>query len=184
MDIGDLEHRPRRSTARFFCAALLALVPVFAIADGLNTSAEYIVGFARYVRWDNEGKIDAWRICIVGDVPATQDAAYANEVVRGKPFAVRRVAAKDAITECHIVDLTTANATDAATVLQQTRHLPILTVGNGSELCRQGGIICLHPHNADQKFEINLSTVRDSGLTVSARLLTLGASHSNAGNGP
>lgn len=158
--------------------AVLVCAPCACLPDGLGTSAEYIVGFVRYVHWDGEDGAEAWHICIVGNVPVEQDRVYADEIVRGKRFVVRRVAADDALANCHVLDLTAVDATTSTTMLLRTRHLPILSVGSGSEFCSEGGQMCLHMTDRSQKFEINLSAVKESGLNVSARLLMLGAGHS------
>ncbi len=148
--------------------------------DGLNSSAEYIAGFVRYVHWQDEERLDTWNVCIVGDLPVEQDRAYADRIVRGKPFKVKRIDADATLNDCQVLDLTAA-ATDTATrLLTRARHLPILAVGSGASFCTAGGQICLHLASrapADrQKFEVNISAMRDAALGVSARLLTLGSS--------
>ena len=166
-------------------AAWLICAPIGACAqkqDGLPTSAEYIAGFVRYVRWQNEDRLSEWTVCVVGDLPAAQDLAYADRRVRDKPFKVRRIAEDAPLDECEVLDLTAMNAPAATKLLERVRHRPILAVGSGSSFCSSGGQICLHlaeQRNADrQKFEVNISAVREASLSVSARLLTLGTTRS------
>ena len=147
-------------------------------ADGLSTSAEYIVGFVRYIHWKTEDSADTWRICIVGAIPTEQDRAYSGEIVRGKRFVLRRIAATDAIDGCHVLDMTATDAATSQALLARLRHSPVLSVGSGSEFCSDGGQLCLHLQDKDQKFEVNLSAVRDAGLSVSSRLLMIGSGHS------
>lgn len=177
---------PRPHRIRFAGrVAILLLLPWMALAvepppGGLRNAAEYIVGFVRYVYWRDEGRIDAWTVCIVGDAPVTEDRVYADHQVRGKAFQVKRIAKDAALSECRILDLTALATTDATSVLERTRHQPILAVGTGTPFCTAGGQICLRmdrdPIAGRQAFEVNVSAMREASLDVSARLLTLGSS--------
>lgn len=153
--------------------------------DGLNSSAEYIAGFVRYVHWQDEEHLEAWNVCIVGNLPFEQDNAYADRLVRGKSFKVRRIDAEATLSDCQVLDLTAADADTAARLLARVRRLPILAVGSGASFCSAGGQICLnlarHSPADRQKFEVNISAMREAALGVSARLLTLGSSRT-AGN--
>ncbi|MGH8123276.1 MAG: YfiR family protein [Rudaea sp.] len=147
----------------------------------MTTSAEYIVGFVRYVHWNRENDIAAWQICVAAGVTPRSDRTYAGQMVRGKRFAVRRVAARDdEVSTCHVLDLTGTDAVSTAALLRKSRRLPILTVGNGTNFCDLGGVLCLRLGEPGQKFEINLSAVKESGLNISARLLQLGSSRFGA----
>jgi hypothetical protein len=172
--------RHRQPAARWLCGALLAALTTAAAAatDGLATSAEYIVGFVRYIHWKTEDSAETWRICILGAVPLDQERAYAGEIVRGKRFVVRRIEPDDPLGNCHVLDLTATDAALSHAMLLRARPLPVLTVGSGSAFCSDGGQLCLHLDDRDQKFEVNLTAVRDAGLSVSSRLLMIGSGHS------
>ena len=137
-------------------------------ADGLSTSAEYITGFVRYVHWQDEERLEAWNVCIVGNLPAEQDRAYADRIVRGKPFKVRRLDGEAPFGNCQVLDLTAVDAATANRLLDRARHLPILAVGSGSNFCSSGGQICLHLGSHQtvdrQKFEVNISGMREAAL--------------------
>jgi hypothetical protein len=170
------------------CLAFAAPVQEPAQTDGLSSSAEYIAGFVRYVHWQDEERLQAWNVCIVGSLPAEQDRAYADRLVRGKPFKVHRLDAEDPLGECQVLDLTAVDAGTARKLLARARHLPILAVGSGGAFCSAGGQICLHladsPANDRQKFEVNISAMREAALGVSARLLTLGTSRTASKDTP
>ena len=155
--------------------------PIPAAADGLGTSAEYIVAFSRYVQWQDEDRLPAWNICFLGEISRDQEQLYVDRTVRNKPFTVRSISADAPLNDCQVIDLTAANLKTAKRVLVKSRHLPILTVGSGPEFCSIGGQICLSKDadaaRSSQKFELNLSTIKESKLTISARLLTIGLPH-------
>jgi len=58
-------------------------------------------------------------------------------------------------------------------VLAEIKKRPLLTIGEGSDFALQGGMVGLE--NVDGKFalHVNLKAVRESGLSISARLLKL-----------
>lgn len=157
-------------------------------SDGLSTSAEYIAGFVRHVRWKAEDQLPAWRVCVIGDLPHDQASAYADRTVRGKPFTVSYLEADALLSDCQILDLTAVDIKSVKQVLLRIRKMPILTVGAGSGFCSSGGQICLHlgddGSRSRQKFEVNLSTIKESALEVSARLLTVGSVHAMSENAP
>lgn len=164
--------------ATLFLAAIFSGVPVPVAADGLSNSAEYIIAFSRYVQWQDEERLPAWNICYVGEIPRDQERLYLDRTVRNKPFAVRNISADATFRDCQVIDLTAVNLETAKNILIKCRHMPILTVGSGAEFCSIGGQICLGKTNDDakssQKFGLNLSNIKESKLTVSARLLTIG----------
>jgi hypothetical protein len=164
-------------------AAALLLVPA-ANGNELTTSAQYILGFVRYISWPREESIDAWHICIADGVPGEQDRLYLDETANGKRFIVRHISVDDPLTSCHVLDLTGLDAARSAEIIQRVRHLPVLTVGSEFAFCSEGGLICLRLHDREQKFEVNLSAVKASGLTISAKLLRLGSSPPGAKDRP
>lgn len=152
-----------------------------AAADGLGSSAAYIVAFSRYVQWQDEDNLPAWSVCFVGAIPRDEEQLYVDRTVRNKRFAVRNISADAQFSDCQVIDLTAANLETAKRILAKSRRMPILTVGSGQEFCSMGGQICLHKetdgNGPSQKFGLNLSTIKEAKLTVSARLLTIGLVH-------
>jgi hypothetical protein len=163
----------------FCCACLIGFSAAAQTDDGLNNSAEYIAGFVRYVHWRDEKSLPAWNVCIVGDLPIEQDRVYSNRLVRGKQFTVRHIEASASLAECQILDLTAVDESTASTILMRARHLQILAVGSGPTFCSSGGQICLYLGSKRyiylEKFEVNLSAIKEAGLNISARLITLGS---------
>jgi hypothetical protein len=177
---------------RNFRARLCLLVSALALASGslaqapssggLGTAADYIVGFVQYVRWPAEESLASWQVCVAAPL-ADKAAAYAGRTARGKPFAVRAIAAGDTLVDCHVVELMDASEADARRLLERARHLPVLTVGDGERFCSAGGIACLRLREGAGGFEINLSAVQQARLVVNAQLLMLGRKRHVAGSG-
>ena len=187
MSASERNRRPARSLSALLC--LVAAAWAFASAthaqapstSGLGTTGDYVVGFVQYVRWPAEDDIKSWQVCVSAPLADKADA-YAGRTARGKPFEVRAVAARDAIADCHVLDLSDASAADAKALLDRARRLAILTVGEGERFCTAGGVACLRRRDGGG-FEINLSAAQQARLNVNAQLLMLGRKRQLAGGG-
>lgn len=164
------------------CAALCAAASAGSAEGG--SPDDYIVGFVRYVHWPDEDAARAWTVCIAGLGADDRDARYVNERVRNKPFAWRPVEGAQDLDGCQVLDLTRADKAASAALLARSRGRPLLSVGRGADFCTAGGLICLHDPGDERAFEVNLSAIKESGLSVSARLLRLGAGHAPQGDTP
>jgi len=187
--------RNRRPARRFsallsFAAAALAMslagaAPAQAPSPppgGLGSVGDYVVGFVQYVRWPAEDDIRSWQVCIAAPLADKAADAYAGRSARGKPFEVRAVGARDAIADCHVLDLSDASPADVKALLERARPLAILTVGEGERFCTAGGVACLRRRDGGG-FEINLSAAQQARLNVNAQLLMLGRKRQLAGGG-
>jgi hypothetical protein len=179
--------KSNRRRTRIF-SALLCMVAAAGGADaqapasgGLVTVGDYVVGFVQYVRWPAEDDIRSWQVCIAAPLGDKADA-YAGRLSRGRPFEVRAVAARDALADCHVLDLSDASVADARALLERARRLAILTVGEGERFCTAGGVACLRRRDGGG-FEINLSAAQQARLNVNAQLLMLGRKRQVAGGG-
>ncbi len=183
--------KPNRCLAWIFSALLCVVAAALASAGGaraqapasggLVTVGDYVVGFVQYVRWPTEDDVKTWQVCVAAPLADKADA-YAGRSARGKPFEVRAVAARDALDDCHVLDLSDASAADAKALLERARRLAILTVGEGERFCTAGGVACLRRHDGGG-FEINLSAAQQARLNVNAQLLMLGRKRQFAGGG-
>jgi len=166
----------------FFAAALAFAADAQAPSPGgLGSAGNYVLGFVQYVRWPAEDEIKRWQVCVAGPLADKADA-YAGRSARGKPFEVRTVSARDALADCHVLDLSDASAADAKALLERARPLAILTVGEGERFCTAGGVACLRRRDGGG-FEINLSAAQQARLNVNAQLLMLGRKRPFAGGG-
>lgn len=187
MSASERNRRPTRKLSALLCfvAAVCALAGTAGgqapSTGGLGTAGDYIVGFVQYVRWPAEDDIKSWQVCIAAPLADKADA-YAGRTARGKPFEVRAVAARDAVADCHVLDLSDASTADAKALLERARRLAILTVGEGERFCTAGGVACLRRRDGGG-FEINLSAAQQARLNVNAQLLMLGRKRQLAGGG-
>ncbi len=189
MSTSERNRRPARRLSALLCFVAAACAFTCAAeaqaqaasTGGLGSAGNYVLGFVQYVRWPAEDDVKTWQVCVAAPLADKADA-YAGRSARGKPFEVRAVAARDALADCHVLDLSDALEADAKALLERARRLAILTVGEGERFCTAGGVACLRRRDGGG-FEINLSAAQQARLNVNAQLLMLGRKRQFAGGG-
>jgi len=134
-----------------------------------------ILNMARYVDWPTESfSSDGAPIlfCYSGQGTLTASLpSLQGKTVKGHPVVVRRMNTSVDIAGCHLVVVDATERRYAASIIDRTRHLPILTVGDFSGFSRDGGMVELFLQDGKVRFEINLAAARQSHLKISSQLL-------------
>jgi hypothetical protein len=138
--------------------------------------AAFLFNFAKFVEWPADpSQPDPLFVCVLED-PAVEDSLA--QLVNGAPTAGGRVAimkgARDrSLRGCHVLYIGDTNPARVAVTLDELRHAPILTVGDGDEFARGGGMIGLFIEDGRMRFAINADAAQRAGLRLSSRLLSL-----------
>lgn len=75
---------------------------------------------------------------------------------------------------CQAVYLATGTATEIQQALARTRPLRILTIGETKRFLEFGGAVNLMPVDGHIAFEVNLGALKQSGVSISSKLLRYG----------
>jgi hypothetical protein len=157
-------------------AALLAPLARAAAAGSLEyaVKATYLLKFTRFVVWPQAalGSAESFNICILGPDPfgATLNQVVSGEQVDGRKIAIQRLEREPAPGACQVLY-----------VGQHQERPPftgepgraVLTVGEGSDFVRNGGVIGFVIENRRVTFDINWRAAEASGLKLSSGLLTV-----------
>lgn len=142
-----------------------------------GVKAAFLFNFTKFVDWPSSvfATADApLTICILGGDPFGRviDQIVEGESVNGHPIAVERIQT-DQQKSCQVLYvgdnralLTTWNATRPA----------VLTVGEGEDFIRHGGVIGFVIDNRRVRFDINLKAAANNGLKLSSKLLSVARS--------
>lgn len=134
-----------------------------------------ILNMARYVDWPAESfSSDGAPItfCYSGQgALAASLPSLQGKTVKGHPVTIRRMSNSGDSGGCHVVVIDATERRNAVTILDRTRRLPILTVGDVSGFSRNGGMVELFLQDGKVRFEINLAAARQSRLKISSQLL-------------
>lgn len=174
-----------RASTQLYRRALLCLAFLLSPAllyanDDNNTNVEYkikagyLYNFTKFITWPQENA-QAFNLCILGKDPFGDVInPIEKRTVQGRPIRLFRYS-KDIKRDqrCHILYMNVAGINGAALknelALLDTSNT--LTVGEGEEFAKQGGMVGFVNRNDKIKIQINLKAFKQSGLNVSAKLL-------------
>jgi hypothetical protein len=159
--------------------ALLILSPS-AAADGqaqeYEVKSAFLLNFTKFIEWPAPAAPDApFVICILGDDPFGRvlDQMISGETVGGRKLVVQRIA-RGKPAHCQIL-FAGANEKDVSEILPA---LPrgVLTVGEGVEFLREGGIIAFVMEDRRVRFDVSQRTALKNGLRINSKLLSVARS--------
>lgn len=157
---------------------LLRALPVWSAPAQLNedqVKSAIILNMARYVDWpaDAFGSAAApLGICSLGQSKLiTALSGLQGKIVKGHPVTVRHMSGSGDVGGCHLVVVDTADRRMISAVLEKSRRLPVLTVGDIDGFTHEGGLVEFYLQQGKVRFEINLTAARQSRLKFSSQLL-------------
>jgi uncharacterized protein DUF4154 len=173
-------HGLRVAAANVLVIVALAVHPTLASAASRDVSevavkAAFLYNFAKFAGWPALKSGVTIVLCVVGD----DDVADAlGQIVRGHTIDGHALAVtrpEDATTwrSCHLLFIVATEARRLAGGLAGLRSLPVLTVSDGKDFAKAGGIIELYADDERMRFDINVDASRRAGLPMSSRLLAL-----------
>jgi len=143
-----------------------------------QVKAAFLLNFTKFVDWP-AGEFAApespLNICIEGGDPfgTFLDQIVAGEAVDGHKLVVSRVT-RHPSTACQVIFISSAEKDRAALV--QALGPGVLTVSDGEDFSRDGGIVAFVIDNRRVRFDINQSAAEKAGLKISSKLLTVARS--------
>jgi hypothetical protein len=141
--------------------------------------ATFLYKFAAFVEWPPAAfaspttPID---LCVALYDPfgGLLEQAAAGQRVGERPIVVRRLAASEPMSDCHILYLGAGAGMEAvAEALATVRGTPVLTVTDAARDPRATGIINFVIENNRVRFEIDDRAAAENGLAISSKLLSL-----------
>jgi len=147
-------------------------------ADNLaedTVKAGFILNFAKYTEWP-AGALDGGnlRVCGLGNqLLSGKLAQMQGRQVQGHEIQVRSTMRVDEWRDCHVLFIPAGEKQRLELVLRALAQTPVLTVSDGEDFTRSGGMIGLKLRAGRVRFDINLAAVRKAGLNLSSQLLKL-----------
>jgi len=170
-----------KSPAAHAAITILLLTPMPAAAQGVTEAvlkAAFIYTFAKFTEWP----ADAMRagepllFCVVGDAAIREALARA---VKGRTLAGRIMEVPQSAPDgpsrggCHILYLSGATASQAATLVAGLRDSPVLTISDLEGFTQLGGIAQFFFDRGQLRFNVDAESARRARLRISSRLLGL-----------
>jgi hypothetical protein len=159
----------------------LALAPVLAAGQSSehDVKAAFLYHFAQYVEWPETAFETSSSPFILGVVVGGDEflpaisSAVADKSVVGRRIVVRVVRAPAEARDCHMVFVTSSQASRLPAVLAELGALPVLTVSDMPGFASAGGAIGFVLEDGKVGFQINPGAARRAGLRISSKLLRL-----------
>ena len=142
-------------------------------ADEATVKVAYLYNFAKFIQWPDEQR-STLRICVAGD----DGLGKALDSLIGKPvrtmaIGVRHAVSLQDIPQCDLVFVSEGQAPLLGRVRQAVNGYPILVVAESSDVLPKGAMVALIQSDNRIVFEVDLSTARQLGLQISAKMLQL-----------
>lgn len=139
-----------------------------------SLKAAFLLNFVKFAEWPRDTS-DALTLCVLNDRAAENALAQlvSGVSINGRVVTVGRTTTRDRLSACHLVYLASDDPLSLAPVLTDLKARPVLTVGDGEQFARQGGIVGLLVEGNRMRFAINPGAAQRSGLRLSSKLLAL-----------
>ena len=173
--------------SRFIIGALLCLslaTRANAQSSDSNESSEYLIkagfiyNFAQLVQWPTGAFAQADSPIVIGIFGTDPFGGIIDRVVENKKLGersliVKRLKRGASVKDCNILFVSASETPHLDEIIQSTKGMPILTIGETPGFAVRGGIINLTLEGNKVRFEINIDAAKQANLSISSRLLAL-----------
>ena len=174
----------RKGAFRLLYAITVALVLSVVIGRSAPVSetevkAAFLFNFAKFVTWPTQAfssETAPIQLAVFGDeeVTSTLKSLLSDKKAHGRSFEVKRILSPQEAKNFQIVYITSTENRRASQILEVTRKLPVLTVGESDQFLDLGGMINFLFEDSQLRFEINPEPAEKVKLEISSKLLRLG----------
>jgi hypothetical protein len=163
-------------------------------ATPAEVQAAYLLNFLRFTQWpeplaSSDEPVD---VAVLGAEPLAaalklllqQPGASGTRPVRVHALGeISSARARRQLRAAEVVFVAQREWPDPSRLLQDLRGRPVLTIGEGPEFARRGGMLGLVPQGSRIVFDANPGVIHASGLQLSAKVLKLARIVDQAPNG-
>ena len=146
---------------------------------GYVIKAGFIYNFTRFIKWPPQSNVyeknSKYNICVVGDNPFGSILHRLEQKHRLKehPLEIKLDVSRSDFQECHILFVSFSERFNVEQIVQQTKGLPILTIGDTDGFSERGIDIGLLVIENRIKLKINRQCLDAKEFKVSSELLDL-----------
>jgi hypothetical protein len=160
-------------------AAILFFVRVGLDAQAVTQPAlraAFLYNFAKFTEWPSDSlPAGPLTLCVIDDsaVEGALSELVGNSTINGRAVTISKNASGSRLRACHLLYVGEATSGRAAGILDELLGAPVLTVSNGDDFIRLGGIVGLFVEEGRMRFAINQDAAQRAGVRLSSRLLQL-----------
>lgn len=139
--------------------------------------AALALNIVRFTTWPNEalqGMKETIDFCVVGDNVVQQSFASIDHKPAGnKTLNVINLSRLSNFEQCHVLYVSELKQNILLQVFIELKKRPLLTIGEGYDFAQLGGMVGIENVNNKMTLYVNITSVNEANLTISARLLSL-----------
>ena len=145
-------------------------------ASEYQVKAVFLFNFGQFVEWPAVAAPDPQMPVIIGILGEDPLGAFLDETVRGerlglRPFQIRRYRELTGIEACNILFISRSENERVPQILAALRQGPILTVSDGDDFAKRGGMIQFVNDKNRIRLRINLEAAQAANIVISSKLL-------------
>lgn len=159
-----------------FLFCFVCVYPQQVTDDQIKTG--YIFNFLKYIQWENEGKIDTFKIAVYGEDYALINTLKSIERLqaKGKPVRVITFRSIGDIEYSHVLLITNDRISFVSDIFTLIKGRNTLLVTDRCEYPRYVMVNFTYNENSKIQFEINSQNMEEARLKTSSKLVLLGGS--------
>jgi hypothetical protein len=159
-----------------FLLAALSMRAQPATVPEYKLKAAVLFNLAKFIDWPTNTFAQAeapFVVGVIGDDPfgPLLEDTLRQQTVHGRKATVRRLAAGDDLSVCHILFVSRSERLRTTTILAQVSRAPVLTVSETDGFAEAGGMVNLVLQDGLVRFEINRGAADARGLQISSKVL-------------
>lgn len=152
---------------------------IWAQQDERAVRVAYVFNITKYVTWPRQNSRLLIGVTGTGNTGPVLKQVLDGKATNGRKIAVVLHPSEEEMRDCDMVYVTETSSRDLRSVLQQLSGRPILTVGEGYDFARSGGMIGIVRAGDQIQLNINVAALQAVQLQISSRLLRIGVLVSN-----
>ena len=135
------------------------------------------LNLARFTDWPEAAFADEdarLNLCVIGGSLLQQSFEEVNNTqVNGRTLQVINLSRLRNMERCQILYVSGLEQNILLQLLLEMKHKPLLTIGENLDFVRSGGMVALETVDGKIQLNINLDSLKQSGLVISSRILKL-----------
>jgi hypothetical protein len=144
-------------------------------AEEYRLKAAFVYNLIPFVEWPEGISGGALIVGFAGEGPmeAALQSFFKEQGTLASPIELRVARGRNDLRSCHVLFLAYPDSTRMREALAHLQGASVLTIGEGEEFVRLGGVIAFEPQGNKLRLLVNPSAAQRAHLRISARLMSM-----------
>jgi hypothetical protein len=144
-------------------------------AEEYRLKAAFVYNLIPFVEWPADSKGKTLAVCFAGEggMEAALQAFFQDQNSRAPAIEVLVARGRNEMRQCNVLFLAYPDSTRMREALSYLQGASALTIGEGEEFARIGGVIALVAHGNTLRLVVNPGAAQRARLRISARLMSM-----------